>query len=75
MYSDDSSDDHCVRAWRPRATVIPSVFDAHINVSFDPAPNCYHFNAYNVSLVKYDTGPMNELIERVTLFHPRNNVC
>jgi len=77
MCSDDSSDDRCERNWIARPTIIPSLAESKINVTFDPAPNCYHFSAYNVSLVDYNSGIAHRIIQRFTLYHPahpRNNV-
>jgi len=73
--SEDDVSEPCVGSWVPQATVIPSQVDSSVNVSFDPAPSCYRFSAYNVSLVDIDSGDLYIIIQRVTLYQPRNHVC
>lgn len=70
---DSGPDGRCGGSWIPRVTVIPHEVEANISVSFDPAPHCYQFSAYNVSLVSHDSGHLHYVIDRKTLFHPRNN--
>ena len=75
LSDDDVFDDACVERWTARATVIPSPIDASINVSFDPAPACYRFNAYKVWLVMKSDYGYRTIIDTATLHHPRNHVC
>ena len=67
-----------MRNWTAHPTIIPSEAEANVNVTFDPAPNCYNFSAYEVSLVDYNSGDEHLIIKTVTVYHPshpRNNVC
>lgn len=73
QHNDDKADVFCNESWVARATIMPSPTDRTINVSFELAPDCYGFNGYNISLVKYDSGWRHLVIDRATVLHSPNH--